>query len=926
MKIKATSVTFAPPAHERVQRRVMSAALRTAAELLGDLSPGLQGTITIPGVQLDVPFPLEHVVNGQLSEASAATVVATRLFEAVRHRIPRVARQQAERRSWWRKLVDALGHQREVAATQPTSPADAEARHKQLEEHTRRVMELLGAGAFQAMGFHGSLSDMLDGLQQTGGRIISAADLEKESVQQVSGEGDAFSGKAGKKDFISIGHGDSGLGTAVAYAQAVQQLNHYNVKRYSYAELKEEIERLELIIARYDELKITMAGPLAGFTVKSKEQFAAQLHKLKLERQLRDKLPKQHPARRGGPDNAQNFPVLFEFDLSGLKVSRRYDVKEGGTLGGEASVHDQVDLRRRLVRFYAPMEQLEATRQRLAGILGHENFEALPIEALAAIPGEGSHTGSSRVSTLGTLRQLQQNFIEIQQAFAEAAKTRAELDFAFLLERVKTMPIQMKPEPMHADAGARAVQLKLDADAGAPASLLRRKPAALVQPSGLQGLRYAPPVRVVGAGSAAKAPRSGPGGFERFKSFLGLGGPDVKILHPELTPDQQAASGGFAEDFLAVEARMRQHGVLDPADFRRLRDGLGPHLSRHGVAFVQQGSEFTIKPAAQGGQLNVLAWRAKKTLGITMSYDLRERLKPGAAVGAFSSDAKALKLDTRTILTCQPSGTALHELHHAWLYKRIDKGRDSFLNLKMWNMSRDQGLSSAAMYTGAMSNQELSTFAKQPRQVLSVHLREGAVYTAALDKDLRIYLWKLSQVALQGKEVAERLMPELRAFIEKGEVGALSFDSKDGDLEVKFRAMARGLHHRISLHTVADEHRKAGAGKLSSQRVLAQDLLAKLTLTRDVCDLLLLQAHAVTRSLDALRPGQALTPDEVLILKDLTSWPGYTLRVAGATDKDLAQKLAELQRQRGLATSRLGVEAGASLPPLQLAGSAFDDD
>ncbi|MCO5170783.1 MAG: hypothetical protein M9894_31025 [Planctomycetes bacterium] len=925
MKIKATSVTFAPPAHERVQRRVMSAALRTAAELLGDLSPGLQGTVTIPGVQLSIPFPLEHVVNGQLSEASAATVVATRLFEAVRHRVPRVARQQAERRSWWRKLIDALGQQRAVAASLPESASEAESRQKQLEEHSRRIQELLSAGAFQAMGFHGSLSDMLDGLEQTGGRIISAADLEKESVQQVSGEGDAFTGKAGKKNFISIGHGDSGLGTAVAYAQAVQQLNHYNVKRYTYAELKEEIERLQLIVARYDELKITMGGPLAGFTVKSKEQFASQLHKLQLERQLRDKLPRRHPAREGGPDNAQNFPVLFEFDLSGLKVSQRHDVKPGGTLGGEASVYDQVDLRRRLVRFYAPMEQLEATRQRLAGVLGHENFEALPIEALAAIPGEGSHTGSSRVSTLGTLRQLQQNFIEIQQAFAEAAKTKAELDFTFLLERVKTMPMQMKPEPLKADPGARAVQLHLDADASAPAPVLRRKPIGLVQPSGLQGIAYAPPIRVVGHGPAARAPRAGASAFDRFKALLGLGGADVQILRPEQTPEQQAASGGFVEDFLAVEARLHAHGVLAPEDFRRLRDGLGPHLSRHGVAFVQQGSEFTIKPAPRGGQLNVLAWRAKKTLGITLSYDLRERLKPGAAVGAYSSDARALKLDTRTILTCRPSGTALHELHHAWLYKRIDKGRDSFLNLKMWNMSREQGLSSAVMYTGAMSNQELSTFAKQPRQVLSVHLRGGAVYTPTLDKDLRIYLWKLSQVALQGKEVAERLMPELKAFLEKGEAGALSFDSKDGDLEVRFRAAARGLHHRISVHTVAGEHRKAGAGKPSGQRVLAQDLLAKLTLTRDVCDLLLLQAHAVTRALDALRPGQALTADEVLILKNLTAWPGYTLRVATATDKAPAQKLAELERQRGLATSRLGIEVGASLPPLEL-GQSVDDD
>ncbi len=920
MKLRASSVTFAPATHEGLQRRVVSSALRTVAELVGQESPGFDGTLQVPGVTLSLPFPLEHVLGGQVSEASATSVVAMRLFEAIRHRVPRVARQQAERKGWWRKLCEALKRQEAVASTQPSTASEAASRQAQLEHHARRVQELLAAGAFEQMGFHGSLSDMLAGLEQTGGRIISAADLEKESVAQVSGEGDAFSGKAGKKNFISIGVGDSGLGTAVAYAQAVQQLNHYNVKRYSYAELLEEIERLQLVLQHFDQLKISVGGPLAGIATKSKEQFASQLHKLQLERQLRDKLPKGHPSRRGGADNVQNFPVLFEFDLSNLKVVRRHDVKDGAALGGEASLYGQVDLRQRLLRFYAPMEKLEETRQRLAAIVGHQHFEAIPIEALAAIPGEGSHTGSSRVSTLGTLRQLQQNFIEIQKAYAEAARQQVELDFTFLLQHVKTFP---------GDGGVQTKQQalpRLEADAGAAAApTVHRKPVGIVRPA-LAPIAYAPPVRFRSAASA-RAPRGGPGVFDRFKSLFGGKG-RLEVVRPALSAEQAAASQEFVGDFLAVEARMREHGVVSGDDFRRLRDGLGPHLTRHGVAHVQSGNEFTIKPESRGSQLNVMAWAARKRLGITISYDLRERLKPGAAVGAFNSDSRHLKLDTRSVLGARPSGTALHELHHAWLYKRIDRGNDSFLNLKMWNTSRDEGLSSSAMYSNAMSNQELSTFAKQPRQVVGSHLREGNVYSAALDRDLRVYLWKLAEVARQGVEVADKLLAELDAFLATGSSSSVSFDrSRDGELEVKFRGVDRGLHHRITLHTIAAEHRKAGVKGEASQRALAEDLRAKLLLTREVSELLLLQAHAITRTLDALVPGQPLTDEEARVLKDLASWPGYAMRVAASADRDLADKQAELARQRALAESRLGIEAGSarSLPQLEIRATGDDD-
>lgn len=462
--------------------------------------------------------------------------------------------------------------------------------------------------------------------------------------------------------------------------------------------------------------------------------------------------------------------------------------------------------------------------------------------------------------------------------------------------------------------GAPDLELEARAATGAPAGSVQ---AALVQAK-LSPVAYGPSVKVLRGGPAARAPRMGGGGLGRIKAFLGLGGGKLQVVRPEDTPALRADNEAFVSDFLAVEARMRQYGTLSGEDFGRLRDGLGPHLTRLGVAHKQQGAEFDIVPASRGSQLNVLAWSARKKLGITISYDLRDRLKPGAAVGAFSSDARHLKLDTRSVLAGRPSGTALHELHHAFLYRRIERGSDSFVNLKMWSMSRDEDLSSARMYTRFMSNQELATFSKQPRQVVGLHLREGAVYTQALDRDLRTYVWKLSQVALQGKEVAEKVIPELETFVATGQSSAVQFGvAKDGDLEVKLLSGKKGLHHRIALHTLSAEHRKAGVSNPARQKLLAQDLLLKMQLTLKVSELLLLQSHVVTRELEHLTIGQPLLPEEVRALQNLTAWFGYSVRVGTSANTSLEEKLAELTRQRGLAESRLG--GGVStLPALDL--------
>ena len=104
-------------------------------------------------------------------------------------------------------------------------------------------------------------------------------------------------------------------------------------------------------------------------------------------------------------------------------------------LGGEASAHNAIDLRQSLVRAYAPLDKVGETQSRLQGILGHSNFEVIAIEALDALP-EAGVTSSTRMATYQGLQGLQDGFVKIQQAYAEAASSGQAIDAEFIIRRV----------------------------------------------------------------------------------------------------------------------------------------------------------------------------------------------------------------------------------------------------------------------------------------------------------------------------------------------------------------------------------------------------------------------------------------------------------------------------------------------------------
>jgi hypothetical protein len=303
------------------------------------------------------------------------------------------------------------------------TPEEALARLAKVQEDAAKVAELEKSGEIGNSTFHGSNSDILPGLEQTGGELRNAKQLEADGLLPKTGEGDAFSGRAGPKDFISVGQGESGFGTSLAYADANTVLTHYNPQLYKYEELSSEVDRLRRIVSNYDT-------SIGGFVGAPKETFAARLKALEDELNLRNALPKDSPRYIGGAGNETNFPMLFEFDGAGLTTKVRPDVSPGGMLGGEASVYDGINLPGRITRVYVPEANRAEAIAQLEKIFGHGNFEVLSIEGAKAGLKTSGEAASSLDATGQGLKGLQDMFAFKMQMYDAAAKTQIASEVA----------------------------------------------------------------------------------------------------------------------------------------------------------------------------------------------------------------------------------------------------------------------------------------------------------------------------------------------------------------------------------------------------------------------------------------------------------------------------------------------------------------
>lgn len=401
--------------------------------------------------------------------------------------------------------------------------------------------------------------------------------------------------------------------------------------------------------------------------------------------------------------------------------------------------------------------------------------------------------------------------------------------------------------------------------------------------------------------SRAKLPERKPSLLARVKAGLGLGGgKGVEITHSPRTPELLAQNAELAELYQAYcEAR-----VKTPA----FRAALEAHLGRHGIAYRKAGSSYVLRPLRQGHQLNVLAWGAKERLGIHCQFSPEDR-RQGRAYGSFSRESKVLEVDTMSILHGIPSSTFLHELHHGYLYQRIDDQRiDSFINLRMRSVNYRGGqnpLASTTSYEAKMSNQELSTFGRQLRTIVAYQLKKSKVFDQEFQTQLRQRVWGVQGVSTNAIEVPDKLIPQLDRFLSgQDSFVKISLD-KQGELEVRVwdTSGRAGLHHGITLHTATPEIKRLAKKSDSpeSQREIATLVRGHLETTRLVGQALHLIAGVVGRELEKLPVGVELDAEMQRRLRDLTAWPGYILRVGEDPELSTEERRAELERQIELA-------------------------
>lgn len=397
-----------------------------------------------------------------------------------------------------------------------------------------------------------------------------------------------------------------------------------------------------------------------------------------------------------------------------------------------------------------------------------------------------------------------------------------------------------------------------------------------------------------------KLPERKPSLWARVKSGLGIAGGKTQITHSPQTPEFLAHNAEFAALYEGYcEARVKTPAFLAALD---------AHLQRHGIATKRRGGAYVILPKREGHQLNVLAWGAQERLGIHCQFTPEDRRR-GQAYGSFARESKVLEVDTMSILHGIPSSTFLHELHHGYLYQRIDDQRiDSFINLRMRSVNYRQGqnpLASTSSYEAKMSNQELSTFGRQLRTIVAYQLKRSKVFDQEFQTQLQQRVWGVQGVSTNATEVPDKLIPQLDKFLGGEDSFVKIALDREGELEVRVwdTSGQAGLHHGITLHTASPEIKRLAkkSDTPEAQREVALRVRAHLETTRLVGRALYLIAGVVGREIEKLPLGLELDAETQRRLRDLTSWPGYVLRVGEDPGLSDDERKAELERQIELA-------------------------
>ncbi len=232
--------------------------------------------------------------------------------------------------------------------------------------------------------FHATNSAALPGIEQAGG-LVPAAELGNHGLTRLSGEGDAFSGRAAPKTFISAGQGPSGLGTALAYAdQALAE--PYNLSGLTDAQIQSRIDDLHQILSQ----DLTDAPKGIGNVV-DRPHLESYLRQLETEQALRQSMP-EVPGK---------FPVLFHMNGEGLPVQSITN------LPGEVTVNSSVPFSTNLKSAFAPTTKLSELSAWVERVLGPDNgVQVLPLESLGQAAGASAKAQEARDFVNGNLVSL----------------------------------------------------------------------------------------------------------------------------------------------------------------------------------------------------------------------------------------------------------------------------------------------------------------------------------------------------------------------------------------------------------------------------------------------------------------------------------------------------------------------------------------
>lgn len=295
-----------------------------------------------------------------------------------------------------------------------------------------RMDDLQSSGELEKGSYHGTSSGLMASLEKgKSSEMHSGQTLVDKGIKRSSGEGDFFSGQKGEKDFISIGVGELGLGTATAYALANDDLANYNTARFTDEALTAELKQLADIIQNFDEKQIKTSAPR---DTKDKDQFIGLQKKLQDEQTFRAALSPGHPRRRGEDFSGATWPVVLQIDTSGLDVrddgnkSERDARGEAYDLPGERMVHQSIDLALTLVRAWAPARKMPEAKERLARIVGRSNFEVLALEALSAMP-QGTRVSGALIDTTTSLAEFEAVRKSLLEAYSDGMKHGTPITF-----------------------------------------------------------------------------------------------------------------------------------------------------------------------------------------------------------------------------------------------------------------------------------------------------------------------------------------------------------------------------------------------------------------------------------------------------------------------------------------------------------------